>query len=445
MEQFLVMHSQLVQHRRVPIVNSDLLVSRLQTDLVGSSMNVSAFDAGTGQPGHHRILIVIATGLQHVLVTGQLGNRQPAEFPTPGQQRAVEQTSLVKILKQRGYRLICLATGRGQARADVGVVVPDLEIDEQLNKPNAPFDQPAGDQATATIRICPLAPHSVPLLGTSGFLGNVQRVRGSQLHSCGKLIAGDPCIQLRLSGTSATMDSIECADQVPFQLHDGLGLLVLAVQIENGLAGGTKTGALVDGRQKPGLPVLHPVDRQPGRIVEHDVGRQILILAAETISDPRPEARQTRSHPAAVGDEQRGFMSQVGRVHRPNETDPIHLGGEVRQQLRHVHSAFTVLGKPKRTPHQCPGRPGILDLTGNLVEIRLAVISSQFLLGIEQVHLAGTTVHEQVDHRLGLRLKMRLLRRLVRKCRLRSQEPVRAIKVARQQPGQCRGAQPPGH
>ena len=150
MEQFFVMHTQLVQHRRVPIVNGDLLVTGLQTNLVGRPVDVSPLDAGTSQPGHHRVLVVITPGLQHVLVPGQLSNRQPAELAPPGQQRTVQQSSLVKILEQRGNRLVWLATSGGQARADVGVVVPDLKIDEQLNKPDAPFDHSTGDQALAT-------------------------------------------------------------------------------------------------------------------------------------------------------------------------------------------------------------------------------------------------------------------------------------------------------
>ena len=48
-----------------------------------------------------------------------------------------------------------------------------------------------------------------------------------------------------------------------------------------------------------------------------------------------------------------------------------------------------------------------LDLAGDLVEVRLAVVLVERRLGIEQIHLARAAVHEQVDDGLGLRREVR--------------------------------------
>ena len=48
-----------------------------------------------------------------------------------------------------------------------------------------------------------------------------------------------------------------------------------------------------------------------------------------------------------------------------------------------------------------------LDLAGDLVEVRLAVVLVEHRLGVEQVHLARAAVHEQMNDGLGLRLEVR--------------------------------------
>ena len=87
-----------------------------------------------------------------------------------------------------------------------------------------------------------------------------------------------------------------CAEQVAFGLRDARGPLAFGLQVQHRRAGGAEPRPLEDRRQETRLPVLDAVDRQPERVVEHDVGRQVLVLAAQAVDDPRPERRPARRH-----------------------------------------------------------------------------------------------------------------------------------------------------
>ena len=65
-----------------------------------------------------------------------------------------------------------------------------------------------------------------------------------------------------------------------------------------------------------------------------------------------------------------------------------------------------MLRELKRAAQQRAGRLRVLHFTGNFVEVGFAVITGQLRLRIKQIHLARPTVHEQVNHRLGLGLEV---------------------------------------
>jgi len=79
----------------------------------------------------------------------------------------------------------------------------------------------------------------------------------------------------------------------------------------------------------------------------------------------------------------------------------------MRQHVCNPHPALPVLRELEGAAHQGPGALRILDFAGDLVEIRAAVVLVQLRLGIEQVHLTGAAVHEQVDHTAGFGRNMR--------------------------------------
>ncbi len=75
----------------------------------------------------------------------RLDHRRAAELAAPDDQRVVEQPAPLQVEHQRRGGPVGLAALGLQAAGDVGVVVPALVI--EVDEPDAPLDQPAGEQA----------------------------------------------------------------------------------------------------------------------------------------------------------------------------------------------------------------------------------------------------------------------------------------------------------
>ena len=166
------------------------------------------------------------------------------------------------------------------------------------------------------------------------------------------------------------------------------------------------SGALIQGREPTRLPVQYVVDGKPFRVIEHDVSGQVFVLAAQCIRDPGPQGRTARQHASRLHDEDARLMVEVGGKHGPDQGDVIDLPGQMRHNLGNLDSGFPVLGEAKRRRHQSPGLVGELDIVGQIPAGRPATVLFQHGLRIKQINLAGTTIHEQMDYGLCLRLEV---------------------------------------
>ena len=129
-------------------------------------------------------------------------------------------------------------------------------------------------------------------------------------------------------------------------------------------------------------------------IINDHKARQILILASQSVSHPRTHTwitHQERSCvPFVVGNDVIIGATLPGADHG----QIIHHGPDVGKQLRHFDSRLAVLLEPERAAHQ---RPGIAlayphpTLAGEWLAMELR----QHRLGIEGVHVADATTHEQ--------------------------------------------------
>ena len=101
-------------------------------------------------------------------------------------------------------------------------------------------------------------------------------------------------------------------------------------------------------------------------------------------------------------------------------------------------------------PHQAPGRLGTRHVGGQVLEDRLAMVSFEGRLGVEEVDLAGATLHEQLDDRLGTRLEVRLLGSEIveswrrRRRRVGGQQSRTSVEFASEQVGQGGAVEPVG-
>ena len=104
-------------------------------------------------------------------------------------------------------------------------------------------------------------------------------------------------------------------------------------------------------------------------------------------------------------------MILVHVVHRADDRDLVDHLGRVRQQFAHPRAALAVAGKLPVAAHHlalhtAPGR-------GDLGEFLWGIRPVKFLqrrFGIKQINLRRTTLHTELDHRLGTRRKVRLTR-----------------------------------
>jgi hypothetical protein len=101
------------------------------------------------------------------------------------------------------------------------------------------------------------------------------------------------------------------------------------------------------------------------------------------------------------------FVVAVFREQGTDDGNLIGMTGDVRQRLRKLQAGLTVLVELVRALEQVAGD---LLVIGHFLRRRLAVVFLQQRLGIEQVDVARPAVHEQLNHRPGLRGEVRWFR-----------------------------------
>ena len=329
------------------------------------------------------------------------------------------------------------------------MVIPDLGINKQLDKPYSPLDKSPCIETAPTIGIGRFLADPVHVEGSLVLVFQVQCIGCFQLHAGGQFIAGDAGIQVWLSTPLLAVNAVQPTKQLSLHLGDPVRLIELTGQVQHRGSCTSKACPLVERGQETGLPVLGAVDRKSLGVVQYHVSRQVLIFTSQAIGHPGTHRGQARNHSTTVNNKECRFVGQVDRVHRFENSDPIHAGGQVRHDIRNPGSRFPVPGKLEGASHQRARRPRVFYLPGDLLEIRLAMPLVEFRLGIKQVHLAGSAIHEQVDHRFGFWFKVWLAglevkaaaNRVARR-RLGGDCGRRIEQVATKQPCQGRGVKP---
>ena len=289
------------------------------------------------------------------------------------------------------------------------MAVPALALVEDLHVAHAALDEPAGDEAAAGVVVALLAADAVEFEHVLRFGGDVEGLLGRQLHAAGKFVALDARLQVGLARMVGRVFGVQRAEE----FH--LAFLRLAlerggrVEVEDVRRGGADERALVDRRQPAVSPMLVGEGRQAVRMTHHDVGRQVLGLAAEGVGRPGAHGRVTGRDASRLHGEHRLQVVIHARLHRADQADVVGDRAEPRQEFAEFQPALAVAGEfPERTQHL--GR-SLRDV------VVFEIISREFLpvplrehrLVVEEVHLRRPAHHEEGDHRLGLGRARRLL------------------------------------
>src|SRR5436189_140410 len=88
----------------------------MMAELVRFPKGAAPFDATTGQPVCEAVGIVVPSDLRGTGII--LDDRQAPHLAAPGNKRGIEQTAILQICDKGGRRLVGLATGRGETRAN---------------------------------------------------------------------------------------------------------------------------------------------------------------------------------------------------------------------------------------------------------------------------------------------------------------------------------------
>ena len=159
-------------------------------------------------------------------------------------------------------------------------------------------------------------------------------------------------------------------------------------------------GALINGRQKRAAIILRAADAR-GR-VERDKARQILVLGAQPVQQPRPEAWPHKLETTGVQLHKTLRMPRDIAIHAVEQAKLVRMLGELGIQFRYLDTALAALGK-------FPGR--FHQLAAAIARGLLSIVTRQRRLVVKGVHVRGPTAHAGKNNTLGARLEVRLLRR----------------------------------
>ncbi len=180
------------------------------------------------------------------------------------------------------------------------------------------------------------------------------------------------------------------------------------IEIHDPRLGAPQQGSLKQRRHEAAGPIRRSVDRDARGIGQDDIGRQFLRLVAQSIDHPGAErGAADDAGNAAVEIADRNFVAVVAGVHRADDANVVDDAGGVAGAVRRL---------------RCPTAPWLANFQGlakqfaagtiDEAEVDLADRRSvpsqpgQFGLGIQQVDVRRSAVHEERNHRLGLRRKM---------------------------------------
>ena len=160
------------QHRRVQIVNVNLVGGRCGAEFIRCAIDRAAFHPAAGEEGGERLGVVVAA---RIVVAISVLDRLASELAAPDDERIVEKISLFQIRDERGERLINFLRALRQAILDVLMMIPAAGPD--LHEAHPALDQPARNEQLIALAGTPV---SIPY-GCRFFL-DVERIRRLGLH-----------------------------------------------------------------------------------------------------------------------------------------------------------------------------------------------------------------------------------------------------------------------
>lgn len=133
--------AQLMEDRGMEIGDVMTVLHRVEPEFIGGAVGDASPDASAGQPDRKPIRMMIPT-------IAALRPRRAPELGPPNHKGLLEQSPLLQILEQSGYRLVHLGaeptvTG-SQSAVGIPLPCPTIATVEDLDESDTPFHQPSG-------------------------------------------------------------------------------------------------------------------------------------------------------------------------------------------------------------------------------------------------------------------------------------------------------------
>src|SRR5262249_60002794 len=120
------------------------------------------------------------------------------------------------------------------------------------------------------------------------------------------------------------------------------------MQVDNRVAAVAERRSLISRGHIAGAPVRRAVDRPAAIVGEDYEARQILVLAAQTVSDPTADAGMAGEDAASAHLKDRRAVRRALGVHRTDQGQIIGVFGHMRKQLGYLHPALAAFPQPPR-------------------------------------------------------------------------------------------------
>ena len=342
------------------------------------------------------------------------------KFPAPDHQRVVEQAALLQVIDQGRRRLIGFLALRPHSPGQTAVMIPALMI--QLHELHAALGQAPREQAVGGEAAGLACIGTIRREGGFGFAAQVHDLGHARLHAVSHLVLGDASIDIRLAEAIGVV-LVQVAQRIKHRAACFWRDAIRVVQIKHRALATAELHALMLAWQ----PATAPEARVKRLITfafrnEHHERGQVLVVASETVVNPRADAGPAGKLRAGLQERDRGIVVDGLGVERPHDAKVVHHSGGVRKKFIDPGARFAVLGeledRTRERKNRLVGRHAREALTqANRIGQRLAVALVQQRLVVEGLQLRGAAGHEQVDDPL----------RLWRELRGRQHAPVSAI------------------
>ena len=179
------------------------------------------------------------------------------------------------------------------------------------------------------------------------------------------------------------------------------------IQIQDRTGTRAEDRPLIDGGQEPRAPAGCAAFGRTFWLRHHNVGGEVVALAAEPVGDPRPHRRVAHQNmPGIDVVHGRGVDGAVG-IEGPDEAEVIHMLRRVGEEGGDIHAALAVFGKLPGAGEQRSVAFGELADDGAVAGgQRLAVVFGEGRFRVESVDMAGATDHEKEDDGFGFGRKV---------------------------------------